>query len=161
MEAHRKEGMALLARGVTQAEVARQCEVSTPTAVRWRRALDTKGKLAWKRRPLGQPPKVQESHCVALGKFLADGAQAHGFTNDLWTLPRIAAVLERQTGLRVHPGHLWRVLIPLGWSVQKPEKRATLRDEAAIARCKRHTWPAFKKWPQPRAGPTFSSTNPG
>jgi transposase len=84
MEAHRKEGMALLARGVTQAEVARQCEVSTPTAVRWRRALDTKGKLAWKRRPLGQPPKVQESHCVALGKFLADGAQAHGFTNDLW-----------------------------------------------------------------------------
>lgn len=134
MEARRKKGMALLARGVTQAEVARQCEVSTPTALRWRRALDAKGKQAWKRRPLGQPPKVQEFHRVALVKFLAEGAQAHGFTNDLWTLPRIAAVLEQQTKLRVHPGHLWWVLIQLGWSVQKPEKRATQRDEASIAR---------------------------
>ena len=39
MEARRKKGMGLLARGVTQAEVARRCEVSTPTALRWRRAL--------------------------------------------------------------------------------------------------------------------------
>jgi len=137
--------MALLARGVTQAEVARQCEVSTPTALRWRRALEAKGKAAWKRRPLGQPPKIQEAHREALRRFLTEGAQAHGFTNDLWTLPRIAAVLEQKTGLRIHPGHLWRVLIQLGWSVQKPEKRATQRDETAIARWKRHTWPALKK----------------
>jgi transposase len=42
MEARRKKGMGLLARGVTQAEVARRCEVSTPTALRWRRALEAK-----------------------------------------------------------------------------------------------------------------------
>lgn len=160
MEARRKKGMGLLARGITQAEVARRCEVSTPTALRWRRALEAKGKGAWKRRPLGQPPKIKESHRKALGRFLVEGAQTHGFTNDLWTLPRISAVLERQTGLRIHPGHLWRVLIQLGWSVQKPEKRATQRDEAAIARWKRHTWPALKKRPQPTAEPSSSSTNP-
>ncbi len=147
MESRRKKGMALLAAGLSQAEVARRCEVSTPTALRWRRALKAKGKDAWKRRPLGQPPKILKLHREALGRFLTEGAQAHGFSNDLWTLPRIAMVLERQTGLRVHPGHLWRVLIRLGWSVQKPEKRATQRDEAAIARWKRHTWPALKKRP--------------
>lgn len=130
-------------------------------ALRWRRALEAKSKAAWKRRPLGQPPKVQKSHRVALGKFLAKGAQTHGFTNDLGTLPRIAAVLERQTGLRVHPGHLWRVLIQLGWSVQKPEKRATQRDEAAIARWMGNTWPAQKeKTQQQRAEPSSSSINP-
>ena len=124
----------MLGRGVPQAAVARRCEVSTPTALRWHRALAAKGKDAWKRRPLGQPPKFQEQHRSALRRLLTEGAQAHGFVNDLWTLPRISAVLERQSGLRVHPGHLWRVLIRLGWSVQKPEKRATQRDERAIVR---------------------------
>ena len=133
--------MALLARGETQAAVARRCEVSTPTAWRWHRALAAKGKDAWKRRPLGPPPKLQEQHRVALGKWLTEGAQAHGFVNDLWTLPRVSAVLEKVTGLRVHPGHLWRVLIGLGWSVPKPEQRAAQRDGTALARGKQRTWP--------------------
>lgn len=147
LETRRKKGMRLLARGATQAEVARQCGVSTPTALRWRRALEAKGQEAWRRKPLGAPPKIQAEHREALSHFLTEGAQVHGFTNDLWTLPRIAAVLEKQTGLRVHRGHLWRVLIALGWSIQKPEKRATQRDEAAIGRWKRHTWRALKKRP--------------
>ena len=97
---------------------------------------------------------------MALQQLLTEGAQAHGFVNDLWTLPRIVTVLERVSGLRLHPGHLWRVLIALGWSVQKPERRATQRDERAIARWKQHTWPALKKRPQPKAGPSSSSTSP-
>jgi hypothetical protein len=42
---------------------------------------------------------------------------------------------------------VWRVLGALGWSVQKPERRAFQRDEAAIAHWKQHTWPALKKKP--------------
>lgn len=101
------------------------------------RSLDAKGKQAWKRRPLGPPPKVQESHRVAFGEFLAEGPQTNGFTKDLWTPPRIAVVVERRTGLRVHARHLGRVLIQIDWSMQKPERRATEWDETAIARWKR------------------------
>jgi transposase len=89
---------------------------------------------------------------------LPQGAQAHGFLTDLWTLPRIAAALEREAGLRIHPGHLWRVLGAMGWSVQRPEKRALQRDEEAITRWKRRTWPALKKKRGERAAPSSSST---
>lgn len=84
--------MALLARGVNQTEVARQREVSTPTALRLRRALEAEGKETWRRRPLGQPPKIQETHREAVCDCLTEAAHAHGFTNDLGTRPRVAAV---------------------------------------------------------------------
>lgn len=147
LEARRRQGMQLLAAGRSQAQVARQCGVSEATVSRWNRARRENGALSWQRRRLGRPPKLTPVHLARLEAFLRVGAQAKGFATDLWTLPRISAVLERETGLRLHPGHLWRVLIQLGWSVQKPEGRATQRDEAAIARWKRHTWPALKKSP--------------
>lgn len=53
----------------------------------------------------------------------------------------------------------WRMLIQLGWSVQKPEKRGVQRDEAAIARWRLYTWPALKSRQQPRVEPSSSSTN--
>jgi transposase len=43
-------------------------------------------------------------------KALRQGAQAHGFGTDLWTLPRVAAVIERTTGVHYHPGHVWKIL---------------------------------------------------
>lgn len=58
----------------------------------------------------------------------------------------------------MHPGHLWRVLGALGWSVQKPERRALQRDEAAIAHWQEHTWPALKKKPAAKGAPLSSST---
>jgi len=35
----------------------------------------------------------------------------------------------------------------LGWSVQKPERRALERDEQQIVRWKREEWPRIKKTP--------------
>jgi transposase len=128
MEARRRKGMGLLARGVSQAEVARQCGVSRVSALRWEQQRQAAKAKAWKRRPLGRRPK-------------------HGFLNDLWTLPRVAALIERQSEVRLHPGHVWRLLGQMGWSLQRPSGRAIQRDEAAIARWKKHTWPALKKSP--------------
>lgn len=155
MEQRRRRGMRLLAEGKSQAEVARRCGVSRTTAMRWDRARRT-GQQAWKRRTLGRPRKVTLQHLHALGKALEKGAQAHGFLNDLWTLPRVAKTLEDLSGVRCHPAHVWKLLGRMGWSCQKPEGRAAERDEEAIARWKRYTWPALKKKPSAKAGPSFS-----
>src|ERR1700743_3731440 len=40
----------------------------------------------------------------------------------------------------------------LGFSAQKPERRAIERDEEAVRHWKRHTWPALKKKPSAKAG---------
>jgi transposase len=96
---------------------------------------------------LGRRPKLGPSNRQQLGKALLQDAQAHGFLNDLWTLPRVAELIHRQSGVRLHPGHVWRVLGRMGWSLQRPAGKAVQRDEAAIARWKKHTWPALKKSP--------------
>ena len=152
--------MQLLGSGVTQAEVSRRLGVTPATVCKWQARL-REGEAAWKRRPLGRPAKLTDEHRALLERTLPQGAQAHGFLTDLWTLPRIALVLEREAAVRIHPGHLWRVLGAMGWSVQRPEKRAVQRDEEAIARWKRRTWPALKKRPAGKAGPSSSSTRAG
>jgi transposase len=75
---------------------------------------------------------------------LGKGPQAFGFDTDLWTLGRIAEVIERLTGVGYHPGHVWRLLRRLHWSPQRPARRASERDEAEIARWRAQEWPRIK-----------------
>jgi transposase len=48
-------------------------------------------------------------------------------------------------GVRFSQAHVWRILGSLGFSPQKPEKRAIERNEDAVRSWKRSTWPALKK----------------
>ena len=73
------------------------------------------------------------------------GASAWGFKTELWTTRRIATVIQRAFGVRLHRAHVGRVLSALEWSCQKPERRALERDEAAIERWKRYRWTTIKK----------------
>ena len=81
-------------------------------------------------------------------RALRAGPAAHGFPTVLWTLSRVAVVIQRLIGVADHPGHVWPVLRALGWSLQRPARRARERDEAAIAQWKRRRWAAL---PGPRA----------
>ena len=74
----------------------------------------------------------------------------HGFATELWTLKRVGAVIERMHGVRFSQTQIWRILGSLGFSVQKPEKRAIERNEDAVRSWKRSTWPALKKKPNDR-----------
>jgi hypothetical protein len=76
---------------------------------------------------------------------LLQGAKANGFPNELWTLKRIAAVIQMQFGGHYHPAHVWKLLHGLGWSCQVHERRPIQRDEQVIAHWKRDKWPAIKK----------------
>ena len=87
----------------------------------------------------------------SLLKLLLKGATAHGFSTDLWTLPRVAEIIARTFGVRYHPAHVWKILRGEGWSCQKPERRARERDEAAIQRWRTERWPHIKKRPPRRS----------
>jgi transposase len=82
-------------------------------------------------------------------RALREGARAHGFNTDLWTLPRVAQVIERVTGVRYHAGHVWRVMQAMGWTLQRPARRAKERNEEAIRQWVAERWPAVKKSPAP------------
>ena len=57
-------------------------------------------------------------------KALERGPKADGYPTELWALTRVAEVIEATTGVRYHPGHVWRVLRQMGWSRQRPARWA-------------------------------------
>ena len=79
------------------------------------------------------------------------GAAANGYVTDVWTLPRVAEVIEHITGVSYHPGHVWYVLRDqLDWTCQRPARRATERNDEAIERWVKKRWPQLKKRPGAR-----------
>ncbi|MEN9677244.1 MAG: hypothetical protein RIS76_3140 [Verrucomicrobiota bacterium] len=70
---------------------------------------------------------------------------SRGYKTNLWTLPRVAALIKELTGVQYHPGHVWRLLGDNGFSCQRPERRAIEHDEPKIRRWKRVEWPAIEK----------------
>jgi len=143
LETRRRKGMQMLARGVAQAEVARVLGVSRQTASTWE-AMRTQERQAWRRKSLGRPSRLEAPQRARLAKMIVAGAVANGFPTELWTLARVAAVIQRLTGVGYHPGHVWRLLRGLGWSLQRPARRASERDEAEIARWRAQEWPRIK-----------------
>jgi transposase len=87
------------------------------------------------------------------------GALAEGFATDLWTLPRVGQLIERRFGRSYSESQVWRILVSLGFSCQRPSGRALERNEAAIQRWKQTRWPVLKKTPQNKAGSSSSSTS--
>jgi transposase len=78
---------------------------------------------------------------------LERGAQAAGFSTDLWTCPRIAKLIRDRFDVSYHVDHVCRLLHSLGLSPQRPERRAIERDENQIQNWIRTTWPSAKKKP--------------
>ena len=65
---------------------------------------------------------------------------------------RLIVFIERTFKVRYSDVHVWRLLGQMGFSSQKPERRALERDEVAIQAWKKRTWPALKKRPIERGG---------
>ncbi|WP_082256385.1 winged helix-turn-helix domain-containing protein [Haloferax sp. ATB1] len=65
--------------------------------------------------------------------------------HDLWTLKRIAAVIEQKFDVSVGQTTVWRYLQRMNWSCQKPERRSRRRDADAVRRWEEETIPALEK----------------
>lgn len=161
LEARRHRSMDLLDGGLSLNEVARKLGCSASSVMRWRDAREAHGEAGLKvvSAP-GRPPKLTTAQKARLIKHLAKGAPAHGYRTDVWTTARIADLIEKVFSVRYHRDHVRRLLHQLGWSHQRPERRAIERDEAAIARWKTSTWPRVKKTPQGWVPGSSSPTNP-
>jgi transposase len=145
LEQRRLEAARMFAGGATQAEVARTFGVSAQAASIWYRRWRQGGEPALRGAGrAGRRPRLSPAELAAVDQALRKGPEVFGFDTDLWTLARIAQVIERLTGVGYHPGHVWRLLRRLGWSLQRPARRARERDEAAIARWRAQEWPRIK-----------------
>jgi len=146
--------------GMSQAEVARRCNVTRQSASRWYHQFKAGGAAALAPRRRGRRPALNPKQLSELSSALLEGPAQHGWSTDLWTLERITVVIKRLFGVRFHQSHAWRLLRTMGWSLQRPTTRARERDEAAIAAWKTNDWRRLKKKAEvPRR--TSSSTKAG
>ena len=152
----------LFAKGVSQADIGRQLEVSHQPVSDWHKLWRAGGKQALKRtgQP-GRPRKVTDADLAKVERALQKGPKANGYPTDLWTLVRIAEVIEQTTGVKYHPGHVWKVLRRMGWSRQRPARRAMERDDEAIEQWVNDRWPKVKRTLGPGTPGSSSRTRAG
>ena len=138
--------MALLDQGWPQAEIARRFGVTQGAVSQWKKAYRRDGPEGIKaHHHPGPKPKLSDKQRRQLANLLLRGAGGHGYRTELWTLRRVAEVIRRHFGVQYDPSGVWHVLRNMGWSCQKPERRARERDEGAIARWREKDWPRIKK----------------
>lgn len=143
----------LLQAGHPPAQVAAMVQAPRQTVYRWQEVLESQGIDALRDMSKGgRPARMGAEELGQLQVALLEGPMAHGFGTPLWTLKRVRLLIEQQFGVKYSEVHVWRLLGQLGFSSQKPDRRALERDDVAVEYWKKRTWPGLKKKPGEKDG---------
>jgi transposase len=146
LQKRRSKAIDLLQSGESFRAVAKKLGASLSSVVRWHQAFEQKGKIGLQPKPApGRPSWLTDSQKRRLQKLLVKGPLEAGYPTDLWTLKRIGEMIEKEFGICYCISNLWKLMIALEWSCQKPEKRARERNEKAIQHWVHYQWPRIKK----------------
>ena len=152
MEKRRLRAAKLFGKGCSSSEVARRLGVVRQVSHRWKQAWEAGGSAALSSKgKAGRKPRIDAQAGREIAAALIAGPGSQGHKTELWTLPGVRALIHKLTGVSYHEGHVWRVLGALGFSCQRPERRAIERDEKVVKTWRRKTWPALKKRREPAA----------
>ena len=154
LERRRLRAAKLFDQGYSSSEVAHRLGVVRQVSHRWKQAWETGGITALTSKgQAGPKARIDAKAGRQITAALLAGPGSQGHRTELWTLPRVRVLIHQLTGVRYHEGHVWRVLGALGFSCQRPERRAVERDEKAIRTWRRKTWPSLKQTPRGSAEP--------
>jgi transposase len=127
LERRRKHAVAAIAAAYSCTAVAAAIGVHPNSVSRW--AAAPRSALA-------------DYQLVQLERLLLQGAKAHGWPNELWTATRVARLIATHFGITYHPEHVRGILKQrLGWTSQKPRRKARERNDAEVHRWLRIEFP--------------------
>jgi transposase len=133
-------------KGWKQVTIAEALGVTAGAVSQWLKRAREGGVEALRTRKVpGARPKLTPKQRSQIPELLRWGAEAFGFRGDIWTCGRVDKVIQSEFGVSYHPAHISRLLRDIGWSLQKPVRRASQRDEEAIERWEQERWPELKK----------------
>lgn len=145
-EWRRLQAVALKRRGWVQRDIADALGASAVSVSQWltrARRHGPQGLLA--RKAPGPSPRLSDAQRAVIPELLWHGPEAYGFRGQVWTCARIARVIQDEFGVRYHKDHVGRLLREVGWTPQVPIRRASQRDESAIAWWRDVTWPELRQ----------------
>lgn len=142
LQRRRQRAVEALRKGKTPREVASVLGVHVNSVHRWRRFAAQPQGLASVPRVV--EPGLSDDDLPRLAELLKQGAKHHGWPNELWTAARVAVLIERHFKLAYHPEHVRKILKQrLGWTSQKPQRKASEQDEEEAARWAGDKFPAI------------------
>jgi transposase len=130
----RRRAVELVEQGESPTVVARILGVLPSSVHRWRRMARKPHGLEARPVP-GPAPRLSAYHLRKLERLLLQGAKKQGWPNDLWTADRVARLIHARLGVSFHPEHVRKILKRrLGWTSQKPRRKARERDDKEVER---------------------------
>lgn len=145
----RKRAWALYQSGWKQKDIAEALGVTKGAVSHWiKRGKQGGEKALQARKSPGAPRRLSTEERQRIPEMLERGAESFGFQGNVWTCSRVSAVVKRELGVAYHPAHMSRILKELGWTPQKPTRRAKQRKEEEIESWKKERWPELKKRPK-------------
>lgn len=162
MERRRQRAATMFNKGYCASEVARRLGVERQSACRWKSAWEAGGTEALQSKGrAGRKPRLHAGQRAEVAAALVEGPLSRGYRTNLWTLPRVALLIKDLSGVNYHPGHVWHLLRTLGFSCQRPTRRALERDEEKNRPLEGGDMAGVKKKPAKKAAPLSSSTKAG
>ncbi len=133
--------------GASVAEVAETLGLHRGSVYRWWWRYLRGGTEVLRAKPVpGRPATLTDEQLARLREIVAycDPRQLQ-FDFGLWTRDMIAAVVQREFGIRLHPSTIGRILGRLGFSPQRPLHRAYQQNPEAVQTWKTETFPKIRK----------------
>lgn len=127
-------------------EIAVDLGVDDQTVRAWARAYRKGGRAALaSRKPPGRPALLKAQQREQLAQLLQKTPAELGFDRYLWTQQLIADLVQREFGVSYHHDHIGQILHEMGFTHQKPARRARERDEQKIENWRQEVWPELLK----------------
>jgi len=151
LEAKRMLAAEMFDQNLKPKQIAAILKVDDQSVRRWRRIYRVHGRegLRSSRHP-GPKPRLDQEQRKRLAQLLLQTPAQCGFDKYLWTTKLIAQLIQREFEVSFYHDHVGVILHEMGFTHQKPARRARERDEARIANWRTVVWPALlKKAPTP------------
>jgi transposase len=143
----RRRAIEMAAAGAMRGQICDELGIAPSTAWRWVKLHREQGDTIIDK-AIGRPSRLSPDEVTLVIDKLLLGPEANGYDTPLWTLSRIADMIRTTTGVSYNTNYIAVFMHGLGWSCQKPERRAKERNEEAIAGWVRDEWPDIKKKPK-------------
>lgn len=146
LEKRRISAGKMFERGVSQAAVSKKYDVSRAAVCQWYAQWRKNKKTGLLSRGApGFDSQLTEKKKKQLKQIIMKGPIASLYDTDFWTIDRIRAVAQKKLKVNLGYTRIWNTVIGLGFSCQKPERRAKERNEKAIIDWKLKEFPRLKK----------------
>ncbi|MBN2905280.1 MAG: IS630 family transposase [Rhodobacteraceae bacterium] len=156
LEVLRMRAVDRIAAGAPPAEVAQTLGLHRGSVYRWWAEYRQGGKEALVAKPVpGRPATLTDDQLARLADIVAhkDPLQL-SFDFGLWTVEMIATVVHREFGVQLHRTTVGRILRKLGFTPQRPLRRAFQQDPENVEKWKTETFPKICKQAR-KAGATI------